>query len=344
MKALLYYGNKDIRLEKNWPDPVLKNEDDAILKVNYTSICATDIEEWQFGPNFAQKEDLPVVHGHEITGEIIELGNKSNNLKIGDKVAVNNVIHCKNCFWCLNGQGGACVNMKVAGFHEDGGLSELMRWPSSHLIKISNEIPSEFGALIEPTSVACHAARKSGVKPGDNVAIVGCGTVGLLTVQVLKASGAIVTALDIRDESLKLAIDMGTNFAFNTNEKDCVQKLLDLTNGIGHDVVFETAGAPETPKISIDFTRRGGKTILVGIYSAQPKVDFNQIVFFEREVIGSVGSAPGDMETAVQLLNEGKIDPAPLVSKMISLENVITDGYEKMSKDKKDIFRILVKP
>ncbi|MEC9451772.1 MAG: alcohol dehydrogenase catalytic domain-containing protein, partial [Chloroflexota bacterium] len=169
MRALVYYGNKDVRLESNWKDPKLLDDKDAIIKVSYTSICATDIEEWQFGPNYIQPEDTPVVHGHEITGEVIEIGKNSTSLKVGDKVAVNNVIHCNNCFWCLKGQGGACVSMKVAGFHEDGGLAEYMRWPSDHLIKVSDSIPDEHGALIEPTSVACHAIRKSGVRPGDNV-------------------------------------------------------------------------------------------------------------------------------------------------------------------------------
>ena len=344
MRALVYYGNKDVRLENDWRDPELLNDEDAIIKVNFTSICATDIEEWQFGPNYIQPEDTPVVHGHEITGEVIEVGKNSSSIKIGDKVAVNNVIHCNNCFWCLKGQGGACVSMKVAGFHEDGGLSEFMRWPSDHLIRVSDSIPDEHGALIEPTSVACHVIRKSGVRPGDNVAVVGCGTVGLLTIQVLKAAGANVSAVDIRPESLQLAKDFGADYVFNSADEDIIENMMEASEGIGHDIVFETAGSAEAPKISIDYTRRGGKTILVGIYSAQPKMDFNQIVFFEREVIGSVGSAPGDMEAGVQLLNQGKINPAPLISKVISLDNVIEEGYQKMANDPKGIFRILVKP
>ena len=344
MKALIYYGNKDIKLENHWNDPNLNDEFNAIIKVNFTSICATDIEEWQFGPNYINPNDPPLVHGHEITGEIIELGKNINHLKIGDTVAVNNVIHCKKCFWCLNGQGGACESMKVAGFALDGGLSEYMRWPSSHLIKISDDIPKKYGALIEPSTVATHAIRKSGVKPGDNVAVVGCGTVGLLTVQVLKASGAIVTAVDIRSESLELAKTFGADYVYDSSKNDFADYLLSITRGIGHDIVFETAGAQMAPKISIDITRRGGKTILVGIYSKELTMNFNDIVFFEKEVIGTIGSSPGDMEAAVMLLNQGKIDPSSLVSDTIKLDNVVKDGYEKMNSNSRNIFRILVSP
>ena len=352
MKALVYYGNKDIRLEKNWPDPKLKDDNDAVIKINYTGICATDIEEWQFGPLWMQSGEknpysgkmIPLVAGHEITGEVLELGKGVKDLNIGDRVVVNNVIHCNRCFWCLNGQGGGCSGMCVAGFMDDGGLAEFMRWPASHLIRISDNVPTENAALMEPTMVACHAVRKSGVKPGDNVAVLGCGTVGLLTVQVLKAAGAKVTALDIRKESLDLAKLLGANFVFNTSDSDIINSMFDITDGIGHDIVFETAGGAETPRLAINYTRKGGRTILVGIYSAEPKMDFNEIVNSEREVIGSVAASPGDMEAAVHLLNEGKIDATPLISEVVSLDNVIQEGYERMNKGMKDVFRVLVKP
>ncbi len=344
MKALVYYGNKNIKLENNWQDPKLGNGYDVILKINYTSICGTDIEEWQYGPNYINPEDPPIVHGHEITGEVIEIEKNVKNINIGDTVAVNNVIHCNKCFWCLNGQGGACVNMKVAGFALDGGLSEYMKWPSTHLIKISDDIPKKYGALIEPSTVAVHAVRKSGVKPGDNVAVVGCGTVGLLTVQVLKSCGAIVTAIDIKKDSLDLARSFGADFVYDSSKKNYVEYLLSITSGIGHDIVFETAGSKIAPKISLDITRRGGKTVLVGIYSEKLSLNFNDIVFFEKEVIGTIGSSPGDMEVAVMLLNQRKIDPSSLVSETIKLDNVIKGGYEKMNSSSKNIFRILVSP
>ena len=130
----------------------------------------------------------------------------------------------------------------------------------------------------------------------------------------------------------------------DSSKNDFVEYLLSITGGIGHDIVFETAGAHMAPKISIDITRRGGKTILVGIYSKELTMNFNDIVFFEKEVIGTIGSSPGDMEAAVMLLNQGKIDPSSLVSDTIKLDNVIKDGYEKMNRNSKNIFRMLVSP
>ncbi len=347
MQALLIHGNKDIRIEDiPVPEPA---PDEALLRVAGSSICATDIEEWQYGPLWAQQgapnpisgRQIPLVLGHEITGTVeLPVG----GLAEGTRVVVNNVRTCGECFWCRRGAQATCPNMCVAGLSADGGLAEYMTWPASHLIPLPDSISSTEAPLLEPATVAVHAVRRSGVKVGDNVAVIGCGTVGLLAIQAYKASGARVIAVDVRDQSLKMAERLGADDVLDSSRFDAVEALAELTSGIGPDIVTETAGAAETPRLAIQSTRPGGTTVLVGIYTAVPKFNFNDIVGPERTIIGSVAAAPGDMEAAVRLVAESKVQLKELVSAVIPLSRVVEEGFERMIQPEKDVFRIVVTP
>ncbi len=350
MKALRLHGNKDIRLEDiPIPEPGVG---EARIKVTYSSICATDIEEWQYGPLFAQSdgphplsgEQLPIVLGHEIAGHVESLGDGVDTLKVGDRVVVNDILTCDSCFWCLRGEQPTCPSLCCAGLMANGGLAEYMKWPARLLVKLPDNISDIEAPLLEPTSVAVHAARRSGVKVGDNVAVIGCGTVGLLTVQTFVATGARVIAVDVRESSIAMAKALGADETINASDVAAHDQLLDLTEGIGPDIVVETAGAADTPRMAINWTRSSGTTVLVGIYAATPTMDFNEIVGTEKTVIGSVATSPGDMETAVRLVSEGRIRVKDLISVVVPLDRIIEDGFEKMLDPDKDVYRILASP
>ena len=348
MKALRIHGNKDIRIEEI-PEPV-PGTGEARLRITNTSICATDIEEWQYGPLWTQHngpnpisgQEMPLVLGHEISGHVESLGEGASEVEVGDRVVVNNVLTCGACFWCLRGSQATCNSMCVAGLSADGGLAEFMKWPVSHLIKLPDNVSDREAPLIEPATVAIHAVRRSAVKVGDNVAVIGCGTVGQLTMQGFRAAGARVIAVDVREESIALAKELGADETINASDQGAHEQLLELTDGIGPDVVAETAGAAETPNMAIQWTRPGGKTVLVGIYSATPTFNFNDIVGPEKTVIGSVAASPGDMAATVRLLADGKFSVKELISAVVPLERVIEEGFERMLRPEKDVFRILV--
>ncbi len=227
----------------------------------------------------------------------------------------------------------------------DGGLEEFMVWAADHLIVLPDSVSDVEGPLIEPATVAVHGVRRSGVKAGDIVAVIGCGTVGLLTLQAFKAAGARVIAADVREQSLVLAKELGADAVINSrDEQAAASSLLELTDGIGPDIVVETAGAKETPRMAIEWTRRGGKTLLIGIYSTTPEMDFNSIVGREITVIGSVATSPGDMEAAVELIAQGKIDVKPLISEIVPLSRALEDGFNRMLDPNKEVFRIVIQP
>ncbi|MBN4064144.1 alcohol dehydrogenase catalytic domain-containing protein [Dehalococcoides mccartyi] len=351
MQAIVYHNNKDVRLE-DIPEPQ-PGPGEVKLRITGTSICATDIEEWQYGPLWVQHgspnaltgKQTPLVLGHETAGTVAELGDGVENVSVGDRVAINTVLTCGTCFWCLRGQQAVCPSMAVAGFMADGGLAEFMVWPASMLVPMPDNISDEEGPLLEPATVAVHGVRRSGVKPGDNVAVLGCGTVGILTVQAFKAAGARVIAIDVRKQSLALAKELGADEVVSSlDESAAASQLLDLTGGIGPDIVVETAGAKETPRMAIEWTRRGGTTLLLGIYSTTPEINFNNVVGPEITVIGSVATSPGDLEAAVELVGQGKIILKPLISDVVPLSRAMEDGFQRMLDPNKDIYRIVIKP
>jgi (R,R)-butanediol dehydrogenase/meso-butanediol dehydrogenase/diacetyl reductase len=318
--------------------------------MTYASICATDIEEWQYGPMWVASGEpnplsgrmAPLILGHEAAGEVVALGEGASGLEIGDRVVVDNVRTCGECYWCLRGESAVCPSMSVFGLSDDGGLAEFAKWRANQCIILPDPMSNEEAPLSEPTTVAVHAARRSGIRTGDNVAVIGCGTVGLLTVQVLKASGARVIAIDQRQESLDLADALGADETLDARIGDHAARVLELTSGVGPDIVFETAGAKDTPVEAISLARRGGKVVLVGIYSATPEVDFNEVVGVERTIIGSVATTHGDYRTAVNMIGAGQVNVRPLISAKLSLDRAIPDGFERMLRPEKDVYRIIV--
>jgi (R,R)-butanediol dehydrogenase/meso-butanediol dehydrogenase/diacetyl reductase len=350
MLALRYHGNQDIRLD-DIPEPQ-PGPGEVKVRITHTGICATDIEEWQFGPLWVQHggpnkltgRDIPLTMGHETTGHIVAVGRGADKSLVGKRVAINNVLTCGVCFWCRRGEHAVCPSMAVAGLSGDGGLAEFMVWPADMAVPLPGAVSDEEGALVEPATVAVRAVRNSGVKPGDNVAVVGCGTVGLLTMQCFRAAGATVTAIDVREQSLAVARQLGADHTLNSAATDAGKALLELTDGIGPDIVAETAGARRTPIDAIRWTRRGGTTVLVGIYSSTPEMDFNDIVGVERKVVGSVAAGVGDMQAAVTLIGSGKIKVKDLITAKVPLSRVIEDGFKRMLSPQKDVFRILITP
>ncbi|MBM3958535.1 MAG: zinc-binding dehydrogenase [SAR202 cluster bacterium] len=348
MKAVVYHGNKDIRYVTDWPEPEPR-PGEVKLKVGYASICATDIEEWQFGPRFVAMtpnpitgKKAPLVLGHEVGGKVVKLGQGVTGLTVGDRVAVNDIINCHTCFWCRRGEYSACPNLAVMGFSADGGLAEYLAWPADHCIKLPASISDEESSIVEPAAVAVHAARRARPEFGERAAVIGCGTVGLLTVQTLKAAGARVFAVDVRQSSLELAQKLGADTTIDAGKEDAGAALRKLTDGIGPDIVVETAGVAQTPIQAIQWVRRRGRVVLVGIYAARPNFDFLDIVDGEKTVIGSLAANPQDFTGAVELMAAGKVNAKPLVSARIPLERTIVDGFERMLKPQKDVYRILV--
>ena len=337
MKALVYHGNKDLRVEEVLEPETQQGQ--VKLAVDFCGICATDVEEYLYGPVFISGDApnpvtgkmMPLVTGHEITGTVIEIAPGVSNISIGDRVALNGVLTCEKCYWCKSGETTQCPDMAAVGFAIDGGLAERIVW-------------SKDAALIEPTSVAIHAVRRSGASDDDTVAIIGVGTVGMLAMQAAKGRGAKALAVDPRQMSLDLAAELGADATINPLTENLSERISELTDGVGPDIVIDAAGSSETTALSVDLVRSGGHVVLVAIYTSTPTFDFNSLVASEVRVSGSLAYQQKDVEEAVRLIAEGKIKARQLISDIISLDQVIDTGFKRMLASTKDVFRILVSP
>ena len=350
MKALVYHGNKDLRLE-SVPDPT-PGPGEVRLRIDYCGICATDIEEYLYGPVFISGETpnpltgkkMPMITGHEMTGTIDRADESVSNVGVGDRVVVNGVLTCGKCWWCTSGVEVQCPALGAVGFAIDGGLAEYMVWPASQVIRLPDGVSSEQAALVEPASVALQAVRRSRMDPGESVAVLGAGTIGLLAMQAAKSMGGRVFAIDTRQMSLDLAEELGADATINAATDNVVAALRDLTDGIGPDVVIDSAGGEDTPALAVEWVRTGGRALLVAIYTTRTAFDFNSLVGNAKEMIGSIAYEQRDIEDVVRLIDEGAIKTTPLISDKIALAQVIDKGFARMMAPTKDVFRILVSP
>lgn len=342
MRAMVYHGNRDLRYETvSDPHPA---PGEAVLKVDFCGICATDIEEYVYGPTFLDSGKIPIITGHEITGTIVELPEDAGGLARGMRVALNTVLACGECFWCGIGAGQQCESFAVVGFDRDGGLAEYIAWPADELIGLPDSVSSDAAALVEPSSVAFHCVQRVGVRRGESVAVVGAGTVGMLAMQIAKSQGARVFAVDVKDLSLDTARRLGADATIDARRGDAAFALQDLTDGRGPDAVIDAAGGRGTPADCVRYVRRGGRVVLVAIYTSTPEFDFNSVVAQEKTVIGSLAYTRSDVQASVGLIAEGELQTTPLISDRIGLDQVIDKGFARMMSPNKDVFRILVEP
>lgn len=350
MKAMVYRGNKNLNLE-DVAEPV-PEEDEVKLEVDYCGICATDIEEYLFGPVFIDHVKpnritghmMPLVTGHEVTGTVRAVGDKVKPDWIGKRVVLNGMLSCNSCERCFEGKTTQCLGAAAVGFARNGGLAEFLTWPADHIVELPGTIPSSAAALVEPAAVAAHAIRSGGVTDVDRVAIIGIGTVGFLACQIAAATGAHVDAFEIRQAPVDLLNEFEGISAYRIPGAQYDKALNDASTGGGYDVVLDAAGHRSTPNEAVKLARHGGKIVLVAIYTEFSSIDFNSLVSTEKRIIGSLAYEQKDVEFVVDLMHRGQLKTEMLISDVISLDEVLSTGFQRMMAESKDVFRILVNP
>ena len=325
MKALNLYSVQDVRYEET-ENLLLKNEDDVLIKVQVAGICGSDIS--RFGKLGSYNPGL--TWGHEFSGVVVDVGAAVSDLKSGDRVTACNCFPCFECTFCQQGRYSQCVDLKVLGGHIKGAFAEYICVPARNVLKLPEEMDFATACFIEPSSVVVHGFRQVDVKAGSRVAVVGCGTIGLLAVQWAKISGAAeVFAFDTDEHKLSIASETGADHVFAVQDEDYLSRFTALTEGLGVDVVIESSGNAAGIASSLLLAAKGGAVVLLGIpYGdvAFPRLNFEKIIRSELKVLGSWNSIsapfPGsEWKTSAHYLNTGQIDIKPLISKRIALRD-----------------------
>ncbi len=301
------------------PEPVLET-DEVLIKVQCCGICGGDLHIF--------KEGAGVGPGHEFSGDVVEIGSDVKGWRIGDRVAFEPNLSCGECFWCRQGDLGLCEQFYVELIRFKGGFATYAKAKHYNLHRLPEDMSYEQGALVEPTTCALHAVKVSGLREGDVVAVLGLGPIGQLVARVAKASGAkAVYASEISKSRIELARD-AVDEVIDANLTNPVDRILELTHGVGPDIVFECAGSVPTSQQSIALVRKAGTIVVEAICFDPVEVVFNSIVLKGITIKGSQCFSPGEYASALNLIKDRKIDVAPLITCKMPLHE-INQAFEK---------------
>jgi threonine 3-dehydrogenase len=300
--------------------------EDVLAKVKAAALCGTDLHILEWSP-WAENAGikLPLIMGHEFSGEIVETGKAVRNLKPGDHIAGETHIPCGNCYQCKNGQGHICGNLKLYGIHTDGCFGEYTKIPALCARRIPSSIPFEIGAVLEPLGTALRTSLEVRVS-GKNVAVIGCGPIGLFAVASSRAMGAsTIIATDVVNERLQLSKEVGADVPLNPMEKDIVEEVLNMTNGVGVDAFIDASGNVEAIKQGFKYLRKGGKVGLIGLPSIPLEINLGpDVVFKEAKIVGIHGRKMFTTWTQMEnMLEKGLLKIDPIISHVKPLSEFV---------------------
>ena len=312
--------------------PVIQ-DDEVLVKMEYCGVCGSDVHYFRFGGIGRRKVTFPYVLGHECTGEVLEIGSKVTNVTVGDKVVMEPGLGCGHCEYCMTGRYNLCEDMKfMATPPYNGAFKKYMAYPARGCFKLPESVSTLEGAMIEPLAVGMHAARRGEVDNSKVVLITGMGCIGLMTLLSCKAMNAqkiIVT--DIFQNRLEKALELGADYAINVAETDMLEKLKELTDEKGADVVFETAGRAQTAAQNVFAVRRGGVIVQVGTIADPVPYQFNELGKIEAD-IRSVFRYRNIFPLAIKLIEKGDIDLKAVDPDIFDFEDVDKAFYTAINR------------
>ncbi|KAJ9628742.1 hypothetical protein H2203_002644 [Taxawa tesnikishii (nom. ined.)] len=309
------------------PVPELKSPYDVIVNVKYTGICGSDVHYWTHGSigHFVVKD--PMVLGHESSGIVHKVGDKVQTLKVGDRVCMEPGIPCRRCNRCKEGKYNLCPDMAFAATPPyDGTLAKYYALPEDFCYKLPEDMPLEYGALVEPLSVGVHIVKQAGIKTGDSVVVFGAGPVGLLCCAVAKAFGASkIVAVDINEDRLAFATKYAATQTFRSQresaEDSAARLIKECELGPGADAVIDASGAEPCIQTSIHALRTGGTYVQGGMGKSDITFPIMAMCTKELNVKGSFRYGANDYATAVDLLKSGKVSVKELITGRVSFRD-----------------------
>ena len=344
MKAARWHNRNDVRVEElEIPQP---KANQIKIEVKYCGICGSDLHEYLGGPIFIPVdnphpytgEKAPLVMGHEFSGEVVEVGPEITKFKVGDRVTVE-PIHAKDG---LKGKYNLDPNLNFIGLAGGGGgFSEYIVVNEDQAHKLPENVDFEQGALTEPAAVGLYAVRQSRIKAGDTAAVFGCGPIGLLVIDALRAAGASrIYAVELSPERQAKAKELGAIIVDPVKE-DAVESIRRQTNG-GVNVSFEVTGVPVVLPQALEVAEKGGELVVVSIWEKPATIHPNEIVIQEKTMKGVI--AYRDVFPKVlELMGKGYFSKDILVTKRIKLEDIVEEGFNALVKEKSQV-KILVSP
>jgi L-iditol 2-dehydrogenase len=339
MKVAMYYNNEDIRIQQM--DIPQIGPDELLVKVWASGICGSDVLEWYRVPK------APLVLGHEIAGEIVDIGRDVPHWKKGDRVFVSHHVPCNMCRYCLAGHHSVCDTLASTNF-DPGGFSEYLRVPAINVRNGVYELPDQMSydqaVFVEPLACVFRGQLHAGWFPGRRVAIFGTGIAGLLHVQLAKIAGASrIIAVDINPRRLVAAADMGADITLPAGG-DLLERLQENNDGRLAELVIVSTGAPQAIQQAFGAVDRGGTILFFAPSDPGAKIDmpFNDLWRKEITMTSAYAGSPRDIHKAIELISSGRINVDDMITHRFPLEKT-GSGFALVSKAAESI-KVIIEP
>jgi 2-desacetyl-2-hydroxyethyl bacteriochlorophyllide A dehydrogenase len=314
--------------------------EELVVKVHACGVCGTDVNLYagKYSANW------PVVLGHEFAGEVVEVG-PGTDLEIGARVTADPNESCGSCYWCHSGQPTHCQKMAAYGVLRDGAFAEYISVGIRGTYPIPPNLDYELATFAEPVSCALRGADRAGYRPGETAIIIGDGTMGLIHVQLAAQSGlSRLIVVGHHDEKLLLAKKLGATETINAKHADVHRQVLELTDGVGTDVVMEVVGKPPAVELALRLAKKGGRIVIFGFAPEGATATFSPFEVLSRELTILGGWVnPYTFPRAIDLLTSGKVDVRPFLTTHLSLEEA-RKGIELMMDKPQGFIKAMVRP
>lgn len=342
MKVAVMTGIKKMGFEeRDIPTP---NDNQVLVKLDYVGICGSDLHNYESGGIGEYLVTPPFVLGHEPGGVVVEVGKDVHQLKVGDRVALEPGKTCGHCEFCRGGKYNLCPEVEFYSTPPiDGVFQEYVAHEATMCFKLPDNVSTLEGALIEPLAVGFHAAIQGDAHFGQKAVVMGAGCIGLVTVMALKARGVSkVYVVDIMGKRLEKALELGADVIINSSKEDVIQRVKQLTDGMGTDLVVETAGTEITTRQAIQVAKKGSTIVLIG-YSKTGELTLPISMVLDKELtIKSVYRYRNIYPMAIEAVASGKVNLKGLVTNVFTLDQV-QEAMDSSINHKADIVKAVIK-
>jgi 2-desacetyl-2-hydroxyethyl bacteriochlorophyllide A dehydrogenase len=309
----------------------------SIIKIKRIGICGTDLHAFEgTQPYF----EYPRILGHELSGELIAVDG-APDFKVGESVTIIPYFSCGNCIACRSGKENACVNIKVCGVHQHGGMVEFLSVPSSSLVH-GEGLGLDVLALVEPLAIGAHAVRRAAVTKNEFVLVVGAGPIGLGTMEFVRAAGGKVIALDTNNARLKFCKEtLKIEHIINAIDDNVVERLKSITNGDMPTVVMDATGNLKAINNAFQYMSHGARYVLIGLQKGE--ISFSHPEFHKREatLMSSRNATRTDFEHVISLIKRGEIDPTVFITHRVLFDQV-KDEFERWLNPASGVIKAMV--
>jgi L-iditol 2-dehydrogenase len=346
MKAAIWTTDGTFEI-RNVPKPEIDKQNEVLTRVKASGICGSDLHYWKV----QNHRRVGKIIGHELAGEVIDVGEKVTNVKIGDRVAIESLVECRECRWCRIGKYHLCTELTKIRYETlSRGFSQYVKGPSEKFIKLLNHVKTEWATLLDCYAVNVHAFQIAELKMYETVAIIGQGPMGLTMTDLANAVGVKTIAIALRDFSLQVSKNVGAWKTVNSNKVDPVKRVKELTDGYGVDTVFLQAGGknPNPLLQALKMIKKVGKVMIIGLPTGRHLIEgFNTNLLQDERMMRYVNSFAywdeySENMIALDYLSRGKLHPEEIITHRFPLEKINEAFETAINKKKTNAIKVLI--